>query len=423
MWGKQSTFENLEIGLRTADPIDGCEPYNFKEPRRPTAYLVTGIKSCPLLNLIHNAQAHGAKALFIVNNKDEDIENISIPDHMPGVQIHIFIVSQNDGAALIDVTNRAKEDDENWHTRSRIEIDFMAYVKRKKTVQIEMIYSPDQHSAMKFLADVAESSFDGILDDGIEINLGIAMMTCEKCKEKGYKTPMPNCLSGGRYCWKAETEKTQGGEVVLIQAIKNLCVNTILSIKERRHEMGDYYWLFYKNCMEDFRPECSNKILSKMGIKEDVFKCITTSFYRTVQKEDHNLQMKHPNIFLQDNFLLKMEKQRFNKVEHYAHFPLVKINDVMYYGPISFSSIFGFICNHINDELEGCKQFITEEEKTIHRNNRLFEASILSLIVLLCLASAFVCRKKLKRKFDTDLAYKVEQSVTEYLQKNPGTEL
>ena len=423
MWGKQSTFENLDIALRTADPEDGCEAYNFNHPKHDLAYLVTGLKSCPLSNLIHNAQAHGAKALFIVNNQDSDIEMIAVPDHMPGVNIHVFILSHTTGQTLIDVTRQALIEDQNWHIKSRIEIDFLAYAGRNKAVAIEMIYSPDMPTGTKFLSDLYASSFAEELDHMIDLHLHYAVMHCDQCKETGYKTPKPDCLSGGRYCWKSDANNKHAGEVVLIQTLKNMCTETTLSVHNRRKELGDYYWMYHQNCMQEFTPECPNAILSKMGIKDDVFKCITSSFYKETIRSQNDGEMRHPNIYLQENYLLKLTRNTFEKVQHYGHFPLVRINDIMYYGPISFSSILGFICRHINDELKGCAQFAIVDDVKIQRNRGLFEASFIGLIVLFVLVAIYICRKKLRIKFDSELAYKVDQSVTEYLQKSGGTEM
>ena len=84
MWGKQKTFQDLNIRVKIADPIDGCEAYNYKpSSRHPHAVVVNGLKNCPLPNLIHNAQASGFSVLFIVNH-DDDLSNIVLPSHLTG---------------------------------------------------------------------------------------------------------------------------------------------------------------------------------------------------------------------------------------------------------------------------------------------------------------------------------------------------
>ena len=422
MWGKQSTFHNLEMGLRVADPEDGCETYNFNHPRHDTAFLVTGLTSCPLTNLVHNAQAHGAKAIFVVNNKDTEVDKVIVPDHMPGVSIHVFLLSKQTGDILINIAKQAREEDKNWHIRSRIEIDFMSFVQKTKKVSLEMTFSPDQPTGTKLLADIAESPFVQDLGKNLEIRLNYAMMRCDKCKKDGFKTPKSNCLSGGKYCWTSETDKSMGGEVVLVQSLKHICTDIVLGDGSKTKELYDYYWLFHKNCGLSIDQTCTNSILKTLGIKDDVFKCVTSSFYKNFNRAEHNFEMKHPNIFLQENSLLHLEKEKFNKIEHYAHFPLIKVNEVIYYGQINYGSVFGYICNHINSDLAGCGPLMTTSEIQISRNSRLFENTVIALIVLLVIVGIVVCRTTLKRKFESELSYKIDKSVNEFLQKT-GTEL
>ena len=51
-------------------------------------------------NLIHNAQAWGASALFVWNQDKVDIEQVSVPDHISGVHIHVFLINNEDGNKL-----------------------------------------------------------------------------------------------------------------------------------------------------------------------------------------------------------------------------------------------------------------------------------------------------------------------------------
>lgn len=423
MWGKQSTFDNLQIRLRTADPEDGCDPYNFNHPKHETAYLVSGAKDCPLSNILHNAQTHGAKAVFIVNDKDTELDRIVLPDHMSGVHIHVFVITKSVGEALLAVTRQAKDEDENWHTRSMIEIDFVGAAARQKAVSIKMTYSPDQLPAAKFLADLYESPFADNIDKGIDLELHYTFLHCDQCKKDGYKHQKTDCLSGGRYCWKSDPDSGHiGGEVMLIQMVKNMCVETMLSIKERRKEIGNYYWLYYHNCIHDFQPECTNAILDHLGILDDVFKCVTTSFYKNVKKSDSMMELKHPNIYLEHNYLLGSEKRELESIKHYAHFPLLKINDIVYYGPITFSSVMGFICKHINDDYKGCEQFHTEEDVETQAFHRKLEMGFIGFTFLAVLLGVFICRKRLIKKFNSELAFKVEESIKEYLQKKKDSE-
>lgn len=418
MWGKQSTFQNLNLRLRTAEPKDGCEAYSFKEPHHSTAFLVNGLKKCPLSTLIHNAQAHGANALFIVNNKDTNIQDIEVPDHLPGVNIHVFIINHSDGQAMIDITEQAQSNDRHWHTKSKIEVDFLEYAKRGSKVNLELVFSPDSREALKFLADTYSSAFSKDLGKKLNIQLRYSLLHCADCKKEGHKLPRNDCLSGGRYCMKSTSFENLNGQTMLIQTIKNMCTESVLAVKGREAELATYFYLFNANCIDTFSATCANSILTKLGIKEAVFDCLYGSFINHANRAElMTRSTKNPNVMLQDNVFLKQEMTHFKKIEHYAHFPLIKVNGIHFYGPISYYSVFGFICRHIDDSYEGCSSIFTEEEIIIYRNNRIFQLSIAGIIGLAVISTMFLCRRQMVKKFDTDLAYKVDQSVTEFLHK------
>jgi len=98
---------------------------------------------------------------------------------------------------------------------------------------------------------------------------------------------------------------------------------------------------------------CTKKLLEKLEISEAVNKCVETS----VEK-----QGTEARIFLDDNNLLKREKEVFQQVEHFNRFPLLKINDIVYYGRIEATNIMSFICRHVRDDLSGCSDFIKKIE-------------------------------------------------------------
>lgn len=425
MWGKQPTFENLKLRLRNADPLDGCEPYSFHEPHHATAFLVNGLKKCPLTSMIHNAQMHGAKALFIVNNKDTNVEDIEVPDHLSGVHIHVFIINHSDGQALVDISEQARTEDQNWHIHSKIEIDFLEYARRGEKVKIDMIFSPDNKDAMQFLADAYSSQFAKDIGHkkNIKLSLGYNLMHCDSCKKDGYRLPKEDCLSGGRYCMKSVYYDNLKGQEMLVQVLKNKCVTHILSTEGKEELVGEYYYLLNANCMDIYSAKCTNAVLKKLEIHDKVINCVYDSFDLSAKRHKDLVETSaKPNAMLQENYMLHLERKRFQKIEHYAHFPLLKINEIHYYGPISYYAVFGFICRHINDKFDGCPSVFTEEEITIQHNAKVFQLSLVGIIALLAMITIFACRKQMKNKFDAELSMRVDQSVTEFLQKKVKTD-
>lgn len=425
LWGKQTTFENLNLRLRTADPQDGCEPYNYKESHHGTAFLVNGLKNCPLTTLINNAQTHGAKALFIVNDKDTNIEEIEVPDHISGVHIHVFIINHSDGQSLIDITEQARGDNSDWHIKSKIEIDFLEYAARGDSIKLQMIYSPDNREAMKFLADMFTSKFAKDIGSNkkIKLRLNYNLLNCESCRLDGYRLPKEDCLSGGRYCMKSTMFDNLKGQQILIQVLKNKCTEAYLRRTNKEELIGNYYYLTFANCLIEFHPACYNAVLKKLGIDTEVLNCVYGSFDNEAKRnENFYTKSPKPHAMLQDNYLLSLEKQYFNTIKHYARFPLVKINDIHYYGPLSYYAIFGFICRHINDGFDGCASVFTEEEITIVRNSKFFQISLIGIVVLCVISTIFICRRQLKVKFDNELSIRIDQSVTEFLSKEKKSE-
>jgi len=163
-----------------------------------------------------------------------------------------------------------------------------------------------------------------------------------------------------------------------------------------------------------------NKLLDRLGVKAEVFQCITNSFEKTVMEADQKASLK---ISLQDNDILRRHLTAFSKIEHFGEFPMVKINGVVYYGPVSFNSIASFVCRHVKDSLKGCASFVVDDVLEVTTAGRIFKWVCLALVLLASLTLILVCQKKMKKKFDSDLSYKIDQSVSEYLKKTGGTDL
>lgn len=153
MWGKQKSFESPEIRLRKAEPFQGCLPYSYEPPKKPTAYVVMGLNNCPLSNLIHNAQAHGAQALFIINHEETDVNLIAVPNHLAGVSIHVFLINKSIGEKLLNVVS-SDNLGEVW-----IMLNFIELLKGTNNVTIEVTFSPEDRTASKFFEDLYSSPF------------------------------------------------------------------------------------------------------------------------------------------------------------------------------------------------------------------------------------------------------------------------
>ena len=91
MWGKQSTFENLNMKIyKPENSENGCAEYSVPDGAIDNfAMFVTGLNHCPFGNLIHNAQEINAAAIFILYPKSGDISSISLPNMVAGSPLFI----------------------------------------------------------------------------------------------------------------------------------------------------------------------------------------------------------------------------------------------------------------------------------------------------------------------------------------------
>jgi hypothetical protein len=414
MWGKQSTFENLVIRLREAVPYDGCEPYSYDIPKAPTAYLVNGLNKCPLSTMIHNAQAKNAKALIIVNHEETDIKNAIEHSHLPGVRIHVLLINKRVGVKLRDAVQAEKL------AETHLSINFLDLVSKNSNVDLEVTYSPEDPQIARFFADFYVSKFAS--DSRISIGRKYTMLHCSSCAEQGFTMAKENCLSGGRYCMKSSINDDITGEVMLVQTLKNKCTEAILQDRNQQNKIREYYWRFNNSCIETFSPKCINAILKALGIKKEVFDCVKSSFIRStlIDPKADPVQRTEPLILLDDNTLLATEMKSFKAIENYADFPLLKINGVIYYGQISFKEVAEFMCRHVKKDLKGCEDV---QEIEVFSEGKAFRWFALILVIGVFGTVMELCRRALKKKMEGELAYKIDQSVSNFLERSGGTDL
>jgi hypothetical protein len=422
MWGKQQTFTDKNYTLTSVSPESGCEAYSEAtiatvKKHKVSAFLVFGIKDCSLANLIHNAQSLGANMLLIANTKNSEMAQVQQPDHIPGVQIHVLLVDYQSAEMLKDFAKSESTDEVTISPR------FLEFARRNQVVSIDMTFNPDDETATKFLSDLYSSVFThDYLNSRILVNLNYTMLHCTQCGETGFTTAKEGCLSGGRYCMKSRYYEGLGGEVMLVQVLKNICAERIITSLPKPQMLPEYWWTIHNSCMKEFSPVCTNAVLKRLGIINQVFACVNKSF--ETLNLDGSPSTSPLRIGLQDNTILRSQLNNFYKVQHFNHFPLIKINDLVYYGKIDYAEVMGFICTHINDSLQGCK-FLpkTNQIVVVETGGAIFKYLASILVIALVLWAIMVCRSKLKQKFDGELANKIDQSVTEYLKRTGGSDL
>lgn len=325
------------------------------------------------------------------------------------------MINKDMGLQLIDYI-----DQENMRD-PLIEVGFAEFAKGKANVDLRIVASPEDPKVMNFLAEIYSSKFtNDLINNKVTVALDYTILHCSSCKEQGYTMRKDNCLSGGRYCMKSlrDGEDEIGGEVLLIQALKNNCTEKILREKNEgpNHLMVmHYYWVFNMSCMKSFSPQCSNAILSRLRVKDQVFKCIKDSFIPMTKEGPAS---NEPKISLDDNSILKEMETNFKSIENYNSFPLVKINGWLYRGDIDYNQIMNFVCSHIKPDLEGCYTLVDRYSE----GGSAFKWIAFLILLSLVIGAIVYCRIQLKKKFRNELSYQIDQSVSSFLQRT-GTDL
>lgn len=408
MWGKQSTFEDQEVILTQAAPIDGCDEHGTKLTGNASV-LAVGLNKCPLTNLIFNAQNRGAKALFVANHDDRKVADLVIPNQLPGVQIHVFLIDKSVSDLILNVLNAQNQGP------TKLRLSFQKFAQQNSSVNLEITYNPDNMFSSRLLADLYSSPFLSDMNLGkLKIDHKYVILGCTACEEKKYTLQKENCLSGGRYCQRSTRSGDISGEVLLIQILKNHCVEGALKLDFKTK--AQYHWLANGVCVKDFNPKCFNKVLTKLGIKDQVFKCINSSFELGPSKS--------LNIGLNENRVLANYKREFEVVSHFSMFPLIKINGIVFYGEATYKEIMTFVCRHLNSKLGGCATtFGKDTTIDVEAKGSGLKFVIILFVVLGVAGLIEYCRRHLKKRFESQMTYQIDKSVSEYLDRTGGSDL
>jgi len=143
-------------------------------------------------------------------------------------------------------------------------------------------------------------------------------------------------------------------------------------------------------------------------IKSKIDRCFANSFERT------SAESIKPNPHLDDNKLLREELETFKKVSGFEHFPLLKINGLNYNGRLNMLDLKVFICQEILSKSQ-CDFSKGTIAGAIAGYWALY--TVVGSILGLFLLTLFVCKRRLKERYETELNLKIDQSIAGFLDK------
>lgn len=402
--GQEKACDSLSLIDWTEDP-DHPDPNN-------SPILLVDRGSCPFMVKVRNAQNIGARAVVIVNNRDEDVEAVTMTDSGVGSSLFIptFLISQIDGDLIKGYLANpvySRMVALNLHFSMPRAIDVVDY---------SIWISSGSKNSISFIQEFA--------DYGKKFKKEVAVFTpryvmwhCLQCSAYNYVSNEINCLSGGRYC--APDPDLNGpltGRDVLKEDLREICVyKQALEAKHSYDVWFDYVKALNSTCTEGINEECSYAAMDKVGANaKNAKECVTRSFLGG-------------NPALDDNTLLR--EQRLAWSESNLQFnPAVIINNQTYRGDLRAEPVFQAICSGYDPKSQPdiCR---SDETEPVKRDQDQIGVWTVVIIVLVCFGCAavglsiysFWIRKKYKDEVKRQLSDAVHQYIALSETSRPNT--
>lgn len=382
-----------------------CEPVTLNFADEPDTVSVPILLAkrgiCTFDKKARFAENAGAKALLVVDNVDELVEYVVMSDSGFGgnIQIPSFLLSKRDGEEVVRYVELLREE---------VILKLQFEVRKNEKVKMEMWFSPNEKRANSFLSEFSSYGSQFSLSN-LNFTPHYALWNCRECYDKGFTLDHPDCISGGRYCAPDPdgTGPAKGRDVIL-EDIRELCVFE-LSVKKETYAYWMNYMREYNNtCVgnADLSEKCSFSAMktAKVSIK-DVENCFNRSF-------------SGPNIGIDDNFLMKREKESWNE-KSLGLYPSIMLNNVMYRGDWEGLQVAKTICASYITAPEVCKQLdtinVSDEEGERDSKVSTSLAVVIVAVVLLVIVCVLVgYRVFLGRELKKTMNQEVTLAVAQY---------
>lgn len=424
MRGKRHSSLQFSATAQHAQPNDGCDTYKHKAPYTDTVYFIAEGGNCPLSTKIHYAQKANAHAVVLLHS-DNDLSEIIEIEEFPGVNIPIMMVGRKEGLMMSDMLTEQRN--------SKVVLNFQFSVPKTDEIFLDFWYSPDSYKALKFLTHFNNKDHGYDLGTKLTLRPHFVLWHCDTCEDKSYKEQKSGCYSGGRYCTLSLVNNdTKKAEMVLNETLRQICLNNLLDSGDSFPDKNDvrqikhYYYKHQKdNCFDnvDNNPDCVYDYFEKQDqifrnnkeafqIEQDVKKKVTNCMNNSFVKSFPDADKVNPQ--LDDNLLMKEELAKFQKNSAYEQYPLLKINGVNYNGSLHMYDIKQYLCIEV---MRGTRcNYGHGVIGTLFEYWLLF-AIVILIMIFFCL-SMVICKKRLTERYETELNLKIDQSISQFLDKS-----
>lgn len=386
--------------------VTGCvplPPMNFESTpgvaNNPILIIDRG--NCSFVVKVRNAQSIGASAVIIANNREGDPEHIMMIDDSTAGNIYIpsMLISKDNGIKLKNYLLS--------HPNNKVRVQMTFEMPNPDNrVEYEMWMSSEHSVLREFLADFSKHA-QNLIPNTLMSPHYVLWYSIERSKE-GFINEHKDCISGGRYC-APDPDLDSGprtGREIVIENLRQICLHKFLTGKGNVALWWDYIAEF-KNCQgTEFNTKCSDKVLSKIGVKSSVIqKCIEESV-------DGN------DIKISDNKLLREERDAM--IERGIFFyPAMIINNQTFRGDLETVEVMTAICAGFKEKPKYCLSYFNMiEEVETEEVGRVSPGTVILIIIfslIVLLVVLFFYRKWLRRNMNQRMKSEISKAVNQYI--------
>ncbi|CAG9311672.1 unnamed protein product [Blepharisma stoltei] len=373
---------------------DAITPFNWNDEESINSpILLVERGDCPFVVKARHAQDIGAKALIVIDNREENPENVIMIDSGTGGNIYIptLLISESDGNLLKLYLEEKKE---AVSLMLSFEVPY-----RDGHINYDIWMSSENVKIQNFLHQFYNVGAKLTKKQATFVPHYV-LWYCDDCANHGFTSDNSNCVSGGRYCAPdPDGNGPRTGRDVVIENLRQICIYKQTE-NDQDYSLWFKYMKSYNTTCEDMEA-CTEKFLKDAGIDhKKIKKCMDDSF----------IGNKRP--ILDDNTLLRDEFNTWGKLG-LSFYPALIVNNFTYRGDWESSAILKALCAGYGayQEPDLCSQDQSPEKAESSNSTIIF---ILILSFALIGAIAVFYRMWMNREMKEEMRVQVNSTVNQY---------
>ena len=339
--------------------------------------------NCEFRIKVKNVEATGAKAVLVIDNKEELVETVVMGGDTEGSSIPALLISKNEGQII-------KTAVENGEVQVKIHFE----IRKSEYVVLDLWSSSADLKSLQFLSQFSRFS-PKFPKSQLDFRVHYALWSCFECQDLNFTLDKADCVSGGRYCAPdPDGSGPLSGRNVLLEDLREICVLQSISREDNYRKWFDYMASFSQSCRLDLTESCAISVMKQVSVDSaKVMKCVNESFYPG-------------EVAYADNYLLAKELNAWKTLSP-GYFPAILVNEVAYRGAWEGVAVAKVICASFAINPSGCKELEEEGKDTgPAQPDKALWVVVAVAVVLVCvtLIGYRIClRRRLKRTIDSEV--------------------